>query len=344
MILYIVIFVSSLLILLIKDKKIKTISSNILLLLMTVMCCLRNENVGSDTLNYISIYDSIYGLTLYLGSDPLFGIIGLFVHSFSGNYHFFQILLGIITYFPLFIVFNKYSKNIAISLLIFIFATNRYFFETFNIMRQAAAASYLIWCWCMVDKKEYWKAIILFLLAAGFHHTSWFCLPVAIFAFKVKLSIKTIVIFIFGTLIFTLVFSNMEILVSLQKIFLSNETIGKYDTYEKELAKTIWGLLPIVLPYACISIYGYNQYKNYFIFRLFSYGSIFAIFISVLPMAYRISYGIIISELLIFPILLERGSNNKLLTQCIIICIVIFSFIDFLNTCHLAKLVPYEIF
>lgn len=344
MAIYIIIFVSSLLILLIRNAKIKKISSNLLLLVMTLTCVLRSEDIGSDTLNYVSIYDSVYGLAYYIEKDPLFGLIGLLVHLFSGNYHIFQILLGIITYFPLFIVFNKYSDNIAISVLIFIFATNRYFFETFNIIRQSAAAAYLLWCWVMVDKKKYWKALSLFLIAAGFHHTSWICFPIAIVALKFKVSIRTIGVFIFATLIFTFIFSNMEILVSLQKIFLSNETIGKYDTYEKELAKTIWGLLPIVLPYACITIIGYRQYVDNYIFRLFAYGSIFTIFISVLPMAYRISYGIIILELLIFPIMLKSGSNNKLLTQCIIICLVIFSFTDFLNTCYLAKLVPYEIF
>ena len=311
---------------------------------MTLTCALRSENIGSDTLNYVSIYDSVIGLAYYIEKDPLFGILGMLVHAVSGNYQIFQILIGIITYFPLFIIFNKYSDDIAVSVLIFIFATNRYFFETFNIMRQAAAASYLLWCWIMVDNKKYWKSLILFLIAAGFHHTSWICFPIALLALKVKLSIKTICISLLGTLVFSLVFSNMNILVSLQKIFLSNETIGKYDTYEKELAKTIWGLLPIVLPYACISILGYGQYKDNYIFRLFTYGSIFTIFISVLPMAYRITYGIIILELLIFPMMLKRKSNNKFLIQCIIICLIIYSFIDFLDTCNLAKLVPYQIF
>lgn len=344
MFLYIVIFSFTLLFLLIKNSRIRVVGCNLLLLVMAVMCMLRGEDVGIDTHSYIDIFDSGYRLAYYIIKDPIYGGLGTLIYQTTEDYRIFQVLMGVITYLPLFVVFNKKSKNIAVTLLIFIFATNRYFFETFNMVRQAAAASYLLWCWVMMSEKKYIKAIILFVIAAGLHHTSLIYLPLALIAWKVKLSNSTVSVAVVATLLFSLLFSSMDLLVSLEKMFLSEDAIDKYDTYAKELARSIWGLLPVILPYTFITFIYYRKNRDSFIFRLFAYGAIFANFISVLPMAYRVSYGVIILELLVYPMLLSSQSKNRNLLYMVVFCLIVFSLFDFFTTYDIAKLVPYNTF
>ena len=344
MYLYIICFFFSLLFLLIKNNRIRTVGCNLLLLIMAAMCILRGDNVGIDTQNYIDIFDSEYRLAYYIIEDPIYGALGTLIYQSTGDYRILQVLMGVITYLPLFVVFNKKSDNIAISVLIFIFATNRYFFETLNMMRQAAATSYLWWCWVVFSEKKYLKAILLFVIAAGLHHASLIYLPFALMAWKIKLSSSIVTVAVVGTLLFSLMFSSMDLLVSIEKLFIPEDSIGKYDTYAKELARSVWGLLPVILPYSFITICFYWEKQDIFIFRLFAYGTIFTNFISVLPMAYRISYGIIVLELLIYPTLLTERSKYRQPLYIVVFCLIIFSLFDFITTCDIAKLVPYKIF
>ena len=344
MLLYFIIFTTSILLVFVKKKRIRVLGCNLLLIVMAVMCMLRGEDIGIDTVNYIDIFNSRYRLAHYLIEDPIYGALGTLLSQTTSDYRYMQILMGLITYLPLFVIFNKHSKSIAISILIFVFATNRYFFETFNIQRQAAAASFLLWCWVMLNEKKYVKAIVLFIVAAGLHHTSLIYLPLAFVALKVKLSNGTVVIAIITTLLFSLLFSSMDLLVSLERLLLSEDTIGKYDTYAKELARSIWGLLPVILPYSFITVFFYKRQRRSFYFRLFAYGTIFMNFISVLPMAYRISYGVIILELLIYPVLLTQKSKYRQLLFIVVFCLIVFSLYDFITTCDIAKLVPYRTF
>ena len=136
----------------------------------------------------------------------------------------------------------------------------------------------------------------------------------------------------------------MNLLVGLQEFFLSDEIIGKYGTWAKELERTVLGLLPVILPYSLITILYYGKYQNWILFRIFSYGTIFMNFVSVLPMSYRITYGVIALELLIYPVLLKFKDDKTAFVKIILICLFIYSTYDFISTCERAKLVPYTIF
>lgn len=344
MFVYIVIFSFSFLLVFAKRKRTRTIGCNLLLSIMAMMCIFRGEEVGIDTASYIDIFDSGYRMAYYVTKDPLYGALGSLLYQTTDDYRLFQALMGIITYLPLFVVFNKKSDNIAVSLLIFVFATNRYFFETFNMVRQAAASSFLLWSWVVLSEKKFVKAMALFVIAVGMHHTSIFYLPIGLFAWKVKLPSSVVTVAVISTLLFSIFIANMDLLVSIEKLLLPEDAIGKYDTYAKELARSIWGLLPVILPYSFVSIFFYKKNKDNFLFRLFAYGTVFANFISVLPMAYRISYGIIILELLIYPALLAEKSKYSIFLYFVVLCLVVFSLFDFITTCDIAQLVPYRTF
>lgn len=343
MAIYLILFAASLLLLMVKNRRLTFYMGNFLLLMMACMCAFRGENVGIDTATYVSISETAYKLEHYSLIDPLYGYLGLFLYDKTGDYRYFQILVGVATYLPLFYIFNKKSQNLAVTVFIFLFATNRYFFETFNIARQCAATSWLLLCWCCLEEKKKVLATVCFIIALGFHHTSIIYFPLALMAYKVKLSNKVVSVSVVATFLFTLFVSDMSMLVSLQQMLFTDEFIGKYNTYEAKLARSIWGLLPVVLPYTAISLLFYKKYSESFIFRIFAYGTIFANFISVLPMAYRISYGIIALEPLIYPMILNVVKFRDLVVS-IMICLLIFSLFDFFTTYEKARLVPYEIF
>ena len=119
MYLYLLIMLLSILLLGVKNKNVKSIGCNILLAFMAFLCVFRGEDVGIDTVNYKDIFDSGYRLAYYLIKDPLYGVLGTCIYNWGLSYEVFQILMGVMTYIPLFIVLNKRSDNIAISILIF---------------------------------------------------------------------------------------------------------------------------------------------------------------------------------------------------------------------------------
>ena len=312
------------------------------------MSAFRAETVGIDTHNYVEIFDSGYRLAAYV-SEFIYSGLGLLIYDYNEDYRWFQVIMTFFTYLPWFFLLNKKSKYFAVSLILFVFSTNRYFFETFNMVRQAAATPYLLWCWVMLYENKYWKSILCFIIALGFHTSSLIYLPIAFVAYKWRFSNNLVVATQVFTLIFAFVFSDMSVITNLITAILPSglqELFGveHYSGYREELARTTFGLLPMLLPNAFITVCYYKTNSDDLLMRIFVYGAVFLNVISVYPMSYRMSYGLIALEVLLFPTLLKVRSPYRNMLKLVIACIVIYSLFDFFTTCDLAKLVPYKTF
>lgn len=347
---YIMIFAISILCLRIENKRYVKIICNIILLLMMYMTAFRADTIGIDTHNYKDIFESGYRLAAYI-KEFLFSGLGLLIYNFNEDYRYFQVLMALITYLPWFYLLNKKTDNIAVALLLFVFSTNRYFFETFNMMRQAAATPYLLITWFLLYEKKYFYAVLAFIIAVGFHTSSLFYVPIVFIAWKWTFTQRSIKILILGTLVFAFLFANMSTitnLISMLTPIAFQELIGldHYASYRQELARTTFGLLPMLLPNAYIAFFYYEKNKDNFLMRIFIYGAIFLNIISVYPMSYRISYGVIALEIFLFPLLLNYKSKYRNGLIFVILCIVLYSLFDFFTTCYMgaASLVPYKNF
>ena len=350
MLLYLLIFIFLFLCLGLKNKKHVKYICNALLLLMLYMTAFRAETIGIDTHNYVDIFDSGYRLAAYV-KEFLFSGFGLLVYNYNEDYRYFQVGMAIITYLPWFYLINKKTENIAVALLLFVFSTNRYFFETFNMMRQAAATPYLLITWFMLYEKKYIWSLISFIIAVGFHTSSLFYVPIVFIAWKWHFKSKTINISMLATLVFAFLFANMGTITKLVVMIIPaafQESIGveHYAGYRQELARTTFGLLPMLLPNAFIAFFYYAKHKENLLMRIFVVGAIFLNIIAVYPMSYRISYGVIALEIFLFPLLLNDKSPNRKSLVFVLLCIVLFSLFDFFTTCNMgaASLVPYKKF
>lgn len=348
---YIIIFAFSFVALAVRDKKLSRLLCNALLVFMFLMTAFRAETIGIDTQSYKDIFESGYRLAAYI-REFLFSGIGLLVYNYTEDYRLFQVIMAFITYVPWFYLLNKKSTILPLSLLLFIFSTNRYFFETFNMVRQAAATPYLLLCWIMISEKKYLKSLLFFAIALGFHKSSLYYIPIVFVAWKWTFKANTIRIMQIATLSFAFLFASMSTITNLIQavvpdVFLNSIiSVDHYADYREELARSFWGLLPMLLPNAFVACFYYYKHKENLLMRIFTVGSIFLNIVAVYPMSYRITYGVIALEVLLFPLIFHDRTKYKSFLVFVIACIVIFSLFDFFSTCgmELARLVPYKSF
>lgn len=142
----------------------------------------RSFNVGTD----YSMYYLFFSRGDYAQSFDLFIIL---IYDFARNRGDFLLFTYIIT--GLFLLFNliaikKITFNFLVSFTFFILSF--YFFYIFNGMRQAVAISVVFIAIYFIQKekmraKDYFLYFVLILMAAQFHVSAWFMLPLILLRF-----------------------------------------------------------------------------------------------------------------------------------------------------------------
>ena len=143
----------------------------------------RNIYVGTDGPSYYRIYTGIrnvgYSFSQYISfrRDYLFSALEYLCSLVSGgNWFFYQFVVSLLIYLPVIHVAQKYSDDVQLSLLLFIFTFR--FFNGYNGMRQEIAASLVALAYydCLLERK-YIKSIILLVIAVGFHSSTLIAIP-----------------------------------------------------------------------------------------------------------------------------------------------------------------------
>lgn len=181
----------------------------------------RSEVVGNDTLAYIDIFKSVaaskdfpeysnryeYGYLIY---NKLCSLI-------SKNPQTVIIITGIITTTCYIIFINRYSKSIAISLLLFIFL--RFYDDTLNVLRQCLAMCVIFYSFKYLSNRNFLKFCICIILAYLFHKTSIVFIT-AWWITSMKLNKRNI-----------LIFSIVAIVLSVQFGLVFQEALAIFETY-----------------------------------------------------------------------------------------------------------------
>ena len=124
------------------------------------MYYLRDYTIGTDTLNYIPIFESIFYLkypieyaieyNIEIGFVVVVYILGQFTH----NYFFIFTILTFLVYFNLIFSFSRYKLSYILYISSF-FSTFAIYFYTYNILRQAIALSFALFAVrFLLDKKN----------------------------------------------------------------------------------------------------------------------------------------------------------------------------------------------
>ena len=209
---------------------------------------LRGETVGLDTALWNSIFNNIAQNGLaelprntevekgYMIVNYILGIIGLPSQSIV-------ILGSAVICFSFYNIIRKYSKNYALSSLIFI---STIFTVTMNISRQYIALAFLLYAFDAIIQKKQKQAILLILLATSMHYSAIIFLPLVYFASS-KTSINRKSFFLIGAISFSAIPFYMVIINVFVSIFDQYSRFITSSKYSTELEVSLQYVLFFVM-------------------------------------------------------------------------------------------------
>lgn len=141
------------------------------LAVLLLLCGLRGGTVGTDTHNYLSPFGSSeqIGRT----SELLFQL----TYRLVPFPHLWLFLTACLIYVPLFGIVKKETYYAAVAVLIYMISVTKFFPESFNIIRQSIAASFILAFfvdWAAGRKR---RSLLFLLTAILFHNSSVIAVP-----------------------------------------------------------------------------------------------------------------------------------------------------------------------
>ena len=139
----------------------------------------RDYNIGTDTLNYVPIFEDIFiannlvEYSIEYSIEIGFSVVVYFLSLFSKDHFFIFVCLTAIIYINLIAAFYKYqlSSTLFFTSLFCIFPI---YFYSFNILRQAIALSFVVLAVSFLLKNKNKQFLFFTLLAFLFHYSSVF--------------------------------------------------------------------------------------------------------------------------------------------------------------------------
>ena len=166
----------------------------------------------SDTYLYLSSFRALppslrAGWNLVTESEsPGFTIFGLLVRQFFGmNNTAYRLAIALVHAVPLIVIIRRYSEDYWFSMYLFV-AMGNHLAWMMNGLRQFMAATIIFAATPWIIQKKYIKTIAVILIAASFHRTALFMLPVIFIVQGEVWNWKTIlfsVLIVFATFFFS---------------------------------------------------------------------------------------------------------------------------------------------
>lgn len=219
-------------------KSVFTVNFNSVL--AAFVCCLflflsyfvgfRRHDLGTDTLAYVSLYNSLMlGYDVRI-SEFIFVNLMLFFSYFTSDPGFAFMFISFMSSFLLIIIALSISESsitrsaLIVTTAFFIILSPFYWNTQINIIRSGVSLPFIYLTYLFYYKRKTFFSLISLLLALGFHWLSIiFIFPV----FLIKRSVRTLIaIFIFLSIIYL---SGLS--VSLKDLFLEMFDLGYYKHY-----------------------------------------------------------------------------------------------------------------
>ena len=289
--------------------------------LLFLFCACRNFNVGVDTSHYMYLYDSDV-LYRYRG-EYLYYVLSVLMRNLQFTKESYLFCMTFLIYVPYLILFLKKSYNAALSILLFIVAVNGYYFESFNIIRQAIATPYLLWAYVNLSERKYLASALFFIIAGGFHASTWIYLPMAFWALYKDFSFKSVFVCVLSSLLFAFFVSNIQIMAHFVSNLFSGlgvfglEKYSMYGKYRLDLERNMNGLITLLLPHSVFVLLFWNCLRRGLLIKIYFLGVVALNLLSSLPTAYRMTYGLIAVEMLLIPCVYTKGSKVDKKCLCI---------------------------
>lgn len=157
-----------------KNRKQKKIYLIISFFILITIACIRDNNVGVDTEQYVRNYKVISSLDFSelssLRYELGFSYLCKILSNFSENPQILIIVTSIFINISVLRFIYKNSDNVLLSTILYVIMN--FYFSYMNIMRQAIAVSIILWAYEYLKKRRYIPFIILVILATMFHFSA----------------------------------------------------------------------------------------------------------------------------------------------------------------------------
>lgn len=300
-------------------SKMQTYASVFILILMMLLCGLRGDYVGRDTINYVQFTDGLveedrFGISYTIIRDLLL-FYGLDAHEIL-------LFFAIITYLPIIILVYKLTNKPALAVLLYMTATSHFFLETFNLVRQELAVSFIIlsiYCFSRNEKKGYFLSLVFYILALLSHSISVIVLPGFIIC-KRKFSKLTVTAGVFISIALGYIGADKLLTSAIELLGFITIIDGSYLTnYGEHVNNVSWSFLGTIthwLPLALLCLGSYSKKSDNVLYNFLWIGTMMTNLLISNKFCDRIASLFTISMILYIPLVYKSLlPNNKVLVQ-----------------------------
>ena len=195
--------------------------------------------VGTDYGNYLYDYQQITqnGFRLSFLSQPALPLLALFCNRLGFGYELWFFLLSCITIIPVFLVIYRIDTPVYFPIVFFLFLGCWH--QSFNLVRQTAAASIIFYGYFFLKDKRFFKWALCCVVASFFHITAILMIPIYFFATR-----KTSPLLVFVMCSFGIIFLfSYEHLFSLAEMLKQGVAVVRSGSATKENSVNILRVL-----------------------------------------------------------------------------------------------------
>lgn len=317
-------------------------------MILFLLSALRME-VGNDYKNYAITCHEVW-VDGHVVTEAGFNYLVKLVYTLAGHENYI-IVFAIFAFATLFLFLKAmYDESADFALSVFLFMTLGIYFRTFNTMRYYFVLAVSLYSLRYVVRKQYLQFVIMICVAALFHKSVLFVIPVYLIASYVSKKWHYIVLGIGGAAVFLAKDIIMDIALKLYPSYENTSYIegnGGIVTNLLNNAPTIGQCVLVLL--LCLVFFktavaeerANRIYCNLNIFALILY-----VFGYYLPLLSRFTYYMIIPHLLLVPGVIShiKDVKKKKLVVGIVAVLGVIYFILFLRTAHSegVRVLPYR--
>lgn len=321
--------------------------SLIIVVIMVLLNGLRGLDVGQDTQNYYLMYANA---DMSGRIEPLFRILVLSLRWLGLSYNAFLCIVAFLIYFPIYGFIRKWSLNPCLSIVVYMTFSVFFFQNSFNVLRNAIAASFLLWGIGYLEDGKVKKAIVPSIIAVGFHYSTLIALPFIILAKYTKQVKGVIPLVLLGCSVVvglsSTFYENTFTMLLQQLSLLDGDVSDNYSKYLSDIAETkvnANGIIMLMAPFTMISLLSFTSKKISKTFRMvFFYGTFLGnILVSVLY-TYRLTLFMTLTALILIPQLCKESHPMvKLITYGVVVVMASYFIYGLINETT-TNILPYH--
>lgn len=310
-----------------------------------IILAFRSTNIGGDTERYVSLFETVKGLTFpqiskQFGSEPLvyylFKVVDI---CFNGDFQWVIIIISLLFVSALGYLIYTLSTNSLFSY-IMLLSLGFIYFSTSGL-RQTIAMSILIFSYHFIKKRRFLPFLILVLLAFFAHNTSIIFL-FAYFVRNIKIDFKQI--FILFVCVCVSVFFKLYFADYIKELFR-----GRFSYYAFDMRSASWTGFLIQFCIMVLSIMFYEtavkqNKENLTLYNLMFIGLCIQSFAINFAEMFRLSMYFSVFNVALIPNAISSSENPKVRNFVEGMTALIFLVYYFAFTANDSTIIPYEFF